>query len=105
MPSRDRDVKLKAMQSNHVLAADFQTDGTSNGRQLRFFNIVDEHANENPLQYVDRSIVADRVVELFDQTIAERGEPQFVRLDNGPEFTADAISKLCAVKKNKHEFH
>ena len=50
------DVKLKALRMNHVWAADFQTDQTSDGRQLRFFNVVDEYTKENLLQYVDRSI-------------------------------------------------
>jgi len=98
------DVKLKALQPDHVWAADFQTDETSDGRQLRFFNVVDEYTKENLLQYVDRSITADKVVELLDQIIAERGEPQFVRFDNGPEFTANAITKWCADKTTNTNF-
>jgi len=98
------DVKLKAMQMNHVWAADFQTDQTSDGRQLKFFNVVDEYTKENILQYVDRSITAVMVVELLDQIVGERGEPQFVRFDNGPEFTADAITKWCADKTTKTNF-
>ena len=46
------EIKLKAMQTNHVWAADFQTDETSGGGQLRFFNVVDEYTKENLLQYV-----------------------------------------------------
>ena len=97
-------VKLKAAQTSHVWAADFQTDETSNGGQLRFFNVVDEYTKENLLQYVDRSITADQVAQLFDQLVAERGEPQFVRLENGPELTADAIAKWCADKRTNTNF-
>ena len=98
------EIKLKAMQTNHVWAADFQTDETSGGGQLRFFNVVDEYTKENLLQYVDRSITAVKVVASLDQIIAERGEPQFVRLGNGAEFTADAIAKWCADKITKTNF-
>ncbi len=69
------EIKLKAMQTNHVWAANFQTDETSDGGQLRFFNVVDEYTKENLLQYVDRSITAEKVVASLDQIIAERGEP------------------------------
>jgi len=98
------DVKLKATQMNHVWAANFQTDETSNGSQLRFSNIVDEYTKEKLLQYVDGSIKADKVVESLDQIVAERGEPQFVRLDNGPEFTTDVITKSCADKMTNTNF-
>lgn len=98
------DVKLKAMQTNHVWAADFQTDETSDGSPLRFLNVVDEYTKENLLQYVDRSITAVMVVELLDQIVGERGEPQFVRFDNGPEFTADAVTKWCAGKTTNTNF-
>ena len=56
------------------------------------------------MQYVDRSITAVMVVELLDQIVGERGEPQFVRFDNGPEFTADAITKWCADKTTNTNF-
>ena len=98
------EIKLKAMQANHVWAPDFQTDETSDGGQLRFFNVVDEYTKVNLLQYVDRSITAVKVVASLDQIIAQRGEPQFVRLDNGPAFTADAIAKWCADKTTKTNF-
>jgi len=98
------DVKLNAMQPNHVWAADFQTDETRDGSQLRFLNVVDEYTEESLLQYVDRSIAACKVVELFDQIVAERGEPQFVRLVNGPEFTAYAVTKWRADKAANTNF-
>jgi len=44
------------------------------------------------------------VVELLDQIIVERGEPQFVRFDNGPEFTANAVVKWCANKTTNTNF-
>jgi len=63
-----------------------------------------ESTKENLLQHVDRSITADQVVELLDQIVAVRGEPQFVRFDNGPEFTSAAIVKWCANKTTNTNF-
>ena len=45
---------------------------------------------------VDRRIDADATVAILDGLVAERGAaPQFVRCDNGPEFTANALCDWC----------
>lgn len=42
-----------------------------------------------------RSITADDVVEVLDQAKAERGAPECIRMDNGPELIASAICDWC----------
>jgi putative transposase len=37
---------------------------------------------------VDTSLPAERVLRVLDQVTAWRGQPQAIRLDNGPEFLA-----------------
>ena len=42
-----------------------------------------------------RSITADDEVEVLDQAKAERGAPECIRMDNGPELIASAICDWC----------
>ena len=88
--------RLRAEAANHVWAMDFQFDVTADGRILKMLNIVDEHTREALAIVVDRRIDADRTVAALDQLITERRTtPGFVRCDNGPELTANAIRDWC----------
>jgi putative transposase len=45
---------------------------------------------------VDRGIDADATVAVLDRLVADRGRPpQFIRCDNGPELTANALRDWC----------
>ena len=45
---------------------------------------------------VERRIDADTTVAVLDQLVAERGTaPRFIRCDNGPELTANALRDWC----------
>jgi hypothetical protein len=44
---------------------------------------------------IGRSIRAIDVEQLLDGAAAERGFPEHIRMDNGPEFIADAIKPWC----------
>jgi len=48
---------------------------------------------------VDRSIDTDRVVETLERLVAERGAPEHLRMDNGPEMTAHALRDWCTLSK------
>ena len=45
---------------------------------------------------VERSITAEGVVEILERLFTERGEPAYIRSDNGPEFIAEAIKRRLA---------
>ena len=53
--------------------------------------IVDEYSRECLALQMERSITAEDVVEVLDKLFSERGEPAYIRSDNGPEFIAQAI--------------
>ena len=55
--------------------------------------MIDEFARECLASVVERKITSDAVIgALFDPFI-RRGAPEYVRSDNGPEFTAKAVRK------------
>jgi putative transposase len=87
--------RLSATYPNHVWALDFQFDVTSTGRTLKLLNITDEFTRESLSDLVDYSIDADRTVEVLDNLVLERGAPEFIRCDNGPELTANALRDWC----------
>jgi putative transposase len=91
--------RLRAERPNHVWALDFQCDQTADGRALRLLNVVDEFTREALEMLVERSIDADRTVAVLEQLAAERGAPQHIRMDNGPELTAHALRDWCRFSK------
>jgi putative transposase len=88
--------RLRAERPNHVWALDFQFDTTSDGRILKLLHVVDEHTREALAIRVARSIDADHTTRVLDRIVAERGcGPELVRMDNGPEMTANALRDWC----------
>ena len=45
---------------------------------------------------VDTSLPAERVVRVLEQVVAWRGQPQAIRLDQGPELIAERFMTWCA---------
>jgi putative transposase len=87
--------RLVAERPNHVWAFDFQSDQTAEGRVVRLCNIVDEFTREALVMHVARSIDADIVVAVLEGLVAQRGAPEHLRMDNGPEMTAHALKDWC----------
>jgi putative transposase len=79
-----------------VWALDYQFDQTTDGRVLKLLNVVDEHTREALAIEVNRRIDADATVAVLDRLATERGTaPRFLRCDNGPELTANALRDWC----------
>ena len=88
--------RLAAEHPDHVWALDYQFDQTQDGRRLKLLNVVDEHTREALTITVDRRIDADATVAVLDRLVTERGTtPGFIRCDNGPELTANALRDWC----------
>ena len=87
--------RLHASHPNHVWALDFQFDVTWAGRTLKFLHVTDEFTRESLCDLVAYSIDADRTVDALDQLVFKRGVPEFIRCDNGPELTANALRDWC----------
>jgi putative transposase len=84
-------VRLRAEHTNHVWSYDFVHDQTSDGRPLRFLNIIDEHQRTALAIKVKRHFTAYDVIESLTELFLERGIPEYIRSDNGSEFTAKVV--------------
>ncbi len=88
--------RLRAERRDHVWAIDFQWDQTADGHNLKLLHVVDEFTREALAIECRRRIDADQTVNVLDRLVAERGTaPRFVRCDNGPEMTANALRDWC----------
>ena len=88
--------RLAAEHPDHVWALDYQYDQTQDGRRLKLLNVVDEHTREALAIEVARRIDADATVKVLDRLVVQRGAaPRFLRCDNGPELTANALRDWC----------
>ncbi len=52
---------------------------------------MDEYTREALAIEIDQHIRAGRVIEVMKRLIAQRGAPQYLRSDNGPEFVAKMV--------------
>jgi transposase InsO family protein len=89
--------RKRAEYVNHVWSYDFAMDSTEDGRKLKIMPIVDEYSRECLALETERSITAGEVAETLNRLFGERGEPNYIRSDNGPEFIAEAIKRWLAV--------
>jgi putative transposase len=76
---------------------DFQFDETADQRRLKLLNIVDEHTRQALAMDVARAMGADQVVAVIERLVVDRGAPQHLRMDNGPELIAWALRDWCRI--------
>ena len=86
-------IRLRAERPNHVWSYDFVKDRTSDGKPLRFLTVIDEFTRECLSLDVGRHFKAGDVQHSLKELFIKRGLPEFIRSDNGAEFTADLIRK------------
>ena len=77
---------------NQTWSMDFMHDQLSDGRNYRTFNVIDDFNREGLAIDVDLSLPANRVIRSLDQIIEERGKPQAIRCDNGPEYVGHLLA-------------
>jgi transposase InsO family protein len=85
-------VRLRPTHKNHVWSYDFVEDKTVNGKKIRFLNIIDEFSRECLASVPRRNWRSNDVIEVLAGLILIHGTPEYIRSDNGPEFTA---KKIC----------
>ena len=64
---------------------------THDGRAFRLLTVVDEYTRECLAIDVKRRMNHQDVLEPLAELLVERGVPQYIRSDNGAEFTARAV--------------
>lgn len=83
---------------NQEWALDFVSDALATGRALRALTIVDSYTRECPAIEVASGISSRQVTRTLDKIIEERGKPDRLRCDNGPEFRSRHFVAWCEEK-------
>jgi transposase InsO family protein len=84
-------VRKRAERKDHVWSYDFVADRTHDGRAIRMLVILDEFTRECLTIEVARSLRSEHVLECLGELFVKRGTPDYIRSDNGSEFTAHAV--------------
>jgi putative transposase len=84
-------VRLRPEHRNHVWSYDFVATQTHDGRGIRLMTLIDEFTRECLAIRVARRINGFGVIEVFADAMIQRGIPEHIRSDNGPEMTAKVV--------------
>ena len=96
VPARDPMPLMVPSQPNQVWSADFMSDALYHGTRFRTFNVLDDCTREALAIEIDTSLPSARLVRVFEQLKKERGLPDVLRTDNGPEFLGEVFTTWCA---------
>ncbi len=98
-------IELPSAESpNQRWSMDFVHDQLADGRRFRILTIVDSFTRECPNLEVDTSIGGKRVVRVLDRLAFLRGLPESITIDNGPEFTSNALDEWAYRNNVKLDF-
>jgi len=81
--------------ANQEWAMDFVMDSLASGRGFRALTVVDGYTRECLAIEADSCLSAPRVTRVLDRVIQDRGKPDVIRCDNGPEFTSRHFLGWC----------
>ena len=84
-------IRLRPEHRNHVWSYDFVLDRTHDGKSIRMLTLIDEYTRECLAIDVERNLNSENVLDRLAQLFVERGTPEYIRSDNGSEFTSKAV--------------
>jgi putative transposase len=86
-------VRLRPTHRNHVWSYDFVVDRTHDGRSVKMLTVIDEYSRECLAIVTERSLKSDDVLDCLTEMFIRHGAPEYVRSDNGSEFTAKVVRR------------
>jgi putative transposase len=96
-------VRLRPTHRNHVWSWDFVMDRTDDGRAIKMLTLIDEYTKESLVIYPRRRIRSHDVIDIFADVMIERGLPEFIRSDTGPEMVTKKLRR-CSLESVPRRF-
>lgn len=93
LPTRVKEPLLVPCGPNKTWSMDFMSDALLNGRRFRVLNIIDDFNREALCVEPGFSIGSAAVLRKLERLVLERGKPETIRVDNGPEFIANILQQ------------
>jgi putative transposase len=79
--------------ANQMWTMDFTRDSLASGRKFRTLNLMDGYTREALWIEADTSLPGLRVVRVLERVAEERGLPEAIQVDNGPEFISQVVDQ------------
>lgn len=84
-------IRLRPKYPNHIWSVDLVHDKLSSGRSYKMLTVLDEYTREALCVSVARWMRSEDVLDALYPLLLERGLPEHIRSDNGPEFASAAF--------------
>ena len=89
-------IRFRPLHDNHVWSCDFVSVQTDDGRALKLLTALYEYTRQCLAIKVGRRTRAHDVLEVLADLFVWHGPLQYLRSDNGPEFTAHFVRRWLA---------
>jgi len=93
LPREGREGAWCPIAADQRWSLDFTHDALADGRKFRTANLKDDCTRECPAIEVDFSLPGERVVGMLERVARERGYPDILVVDNGPELRGRALGR------------
>lgn len=94
----------RPVRANQQWSMDFIHDKLWEGRRFRSLSIVDTFTHECLALEVDTSLGGERVKRVLERLASERGLPEAITVDNGPEFISQVMDEWAYRRSVKLDF-
>jgi putative transposase len=86
-------IRLRPSWKNHVWSYDFVADRLFNGKKIRMLTLIDEYTRKCLALEVDYRLTSQDVLDILKEVFIREGLPDYIRSDNGSEFTATQVKE------------
>jgi putative transposase len=83
---------------------DFMADQLVGAQRFRLLTLVDNHSRESLAIEAGQRLAGDDVVRVLEQVTLQRGKPQSIPVDKGPEFVSQSLDLWASVNGVKLDF-
>lgn len=90
-------IRLRPCWGNHVWSYDFVHERLHNGKKFRMLTVIDEYSRQCLAIKVGYQLKAEQVLETLEELFVVEGVPDYIRSDNGSEFTAKEMRDWLAL--------
>lgn len=101
---RETPERPAATRANQSWSMDFIHDAVAGQRSFRAFALVDDYTRECLAIEADWSLSGERVRRVLERLTNERGRPETMRSDNGPEFRSRVLEAWMLAQRIPHDF-
>lgn len=96
--------EIAITRANQRWGMDFVSDSLADGRTFRALALIDHYTRQCLAIEVDLSLPGARVLRVLERVVEERGLPEAIRVDNGPEFICETVRRWCERKRLRLDY-